>query len=61
MSVVKADMQALVNDLPDECTLEDVQYQLYVRQKIQNGLAAFEQKGGIAQADVEKQVAQWFE
>lgn len=30
----------LVKELPDDCTLEDVQYELYVRQKIERSMEA---------------------
>jgi predicted transcriptional regulator len=38
MSSVKEQVIELVNTLPDECTWDDVMYQIYVRQKIEAGL-----------------------
>jgi hypothetical protein len=34
MASPKKAVLELVKTLPDDCTLEDIQYQLYVRQKI---------------------------
>ena len=34
----------VLNSLPDDCTLEDVTYQLYVKQRVQESLEA-EQRG----------------
>ena len=35
MSHVKQDILRLLQSLPDDCTLEEIQYHLYVRQKIE--------------------------
>ena len=40
MGRVKRAVLDLVKTLPDNCTLEDVQYQLYVRQKVQRSMEA---------------------
>ena len=42
MKTVKESVLELVQDLPDECTWDDVMYRLYVRQKIEAGLRAAE-------------------
>ncbi len=38
MSPVKQAMLELAKNLPDECTWDDVMYQVYVRQKIEAGI-----------------------
>jgi predicted transcriptional regulator len=38
MSTVKEDIQALLERLPDNCTMEDVQYHLYMLEKIRRGV-----------------------
>ena len=40
MSSVKRAVLDLVKTLPDDCTLEDVQYQLYGRQKVERSMQA---------------------
>ena len=40
MSAAKQNVEAMLQKLPDECTLEDIQYHLYVLEKIQSGIAA---------------------
>jgi len=40
MSTAKEEVQALLNSLPDDCSLEDIQYHLYVIEKVNSGLAA---------------------
>ncbi len=59
MSAAKQEVEALLEKLPDDCTLEDVQYHLYVLEKIQRGTAAAEQHGAVSQADAEARLAKW--
>lgn len=35
---IKAELLEIVQNLPEHCTYEDMQYQLYVRAKIQSGI-----------------------
>ena len=41
--------------------LEDIQYHIYVRQKIQRGLDAASEGKVIAQEEVERRLARWLE
>ena len=43
MQTAKQEVMELLKDLPDDSTLEEIQYHLYVRQKIQIGLKDVEQ------------------
>lgn len=38
MSTAKQDVAILLNKLPDDCTVEDIQYHLYVLDKVRRGL-----------------------
>lgn len=38
MSIAKDDVRRILDDLPDDVTLEDIQYHLYVRQKIERAI-----------------------
>ena len=35
---IKEQAIELIRTLPDDCTLEDIQYHLYVRAKVENGI-----------------------
>jgi len=59
MSVAKKEVEALLKKLPDECTLEDVQYHIYVLEKIQHGLKAAEEQGTISQQEAEDRLNKW--
>jgi hypothetical protein len=49
----------LLNKLPNDCTLEDIQYHLYVLAKVQQGLEAAQTEGTIPQAIAEQQLSKW--
>ena len=38
MKTAKEEIRSLMDKLPDDCTLEDIQYHLYVVEKIQRGI-----------------------
>jgi len=59
MSTAKSEVKSLLDKLPDDCTLEDVQYHLYVVEKIHRGIDRAEKEGEISQQDVEKRLSKW--
>ena len=59
MSRVKDEVIAMVQALPDDCTLEDIQYHLYICQKVERGLKDAEEGQVVSQAEVEKMVTEW--
>ena len=61
MASVKEEIRRLLEQLPDDCSLEDVQYHLYVRQKIELSLADARQGRVVAQEEAERRLARWLE
>jgi predicted transcriptional regulator len=61
MQTTKQEVSDLLNRLPDDCTLEDVQYHLYVLQKIERGLKDVEEGRIYTQEEVEKKMSKWLE
>jgi len=59
MQKVKEEVSRLLTRLPDDCSLEDVQYHLYVLQKIERGLKDMEEGRVYTQEEVEKRMAKW--
>ena len=51
---VKAEMIKMLEALPDELTCGDLQYHIYVRQKIERGMQAIEAGRTFSQEEVEK-------
>ncbi len=59
MQKVKEEVSSLLTRLPDDCSLEDVQYHLYVLQKIERGLKDVEEGRVYTQEEVEERMAKW--
>lgn len=59
MSTVKEDIQALLERLPDDCTLEDVQYHIYILEKIRRGIEDADAGRVKTQEEVEAEFAAW--
>ena len=59
MSTAKDEVQSLLEKLPDDCTLEDIQYHLYVVEKVHRGIDRAEKEGELTQQAVEKRLGKW--
>ena len=59
MNTAKQEVRSLLQKLPDNCTLEDIQYHLYVIEKINRGLKRAKLEGGIPQQEAEKRLGKW--
>lgn len=59
MQIAKQQVASMLQKLPEDCSLEDIQYHLYVIGKIKNGVARAETEGAISQQDAEKKLAKW--
>jgi len=59
MQSAKQEVMKLLRDLPDGSTLEEIQYSLYVRQKIQRGLQDVKDGKTRTQDEVEKRMEKW--
>ena len=61
MSAPKDEVRQLLDRLPEEASLEDIQYHIYVRQKIQSGLDDVGAGRVLSEEEVEKRLAKWLE
>ncbi len=60
MENVKEQVRSLLDQLPDNCTLDDLQYHLYVLEKIRGGEESLERNGGgIPQDEVKRRAGEW--
>ena len=55
----KAKAIGVIQSLPDDCTLEDIQYHLYVREKVERGIKAIDEGLIVSQEQAEAQVKEW--
>ena len=59
MSSVKEEVREILENLPDDASLEDVQYHIYVRQKVERGLKDIEEGHVLSQEEVERRMSRW--
>ncbi len=59
MSIVKDEVTSLLERLPDDASIEDVQYHLYVVEKVRNGLDAARNEGTLTQQQAEEKLGKW--
>jgi hypothetical protein len=59
MSTAKEEVEALLNKLPDDCSIEDIQYHLYVIEKVRNGLEVADSQATLSQDEVERRASKW--
>ena len=59
MSTAKEEVQKLLEQLPDDSSFEDIQYHIYVREKIQRGLNEIKQGHVLNQEEVERRMSKW--
>ena len=59
MATAKEEVEQLLGKLPNDCSLEDIQYHLYVLEKVRHGLKSADTEGGIPQDDAEKRLSKW--
>ena len=61
MKSAKEEVRDLLDRLPDNASLDEIQYHIYVRQKIQKGLDADRRGSVLSQEEAERRMARWLE
>jgi hypothetical protein len=59
LMTAKEEVQAILSTLPDSCTLEDIQYHLYVVEKIRNSESAAAREGFLSHDEVVERTKRW--
>ena len=59
MSTAKKEVELLLKKLPEDCSLEDIQYHLYVIEKVHRGLEVADAKGTFTQEEAESRLDKW--
>jgi predicted transcriptional regulator len=59
MESAKEEVIQLIRQLPDDTTLEEIQYHLYVQQKVRRGMRDVEEGRVYSQEEVEKRMQGW--
>jgi predicted transcriptional regulator len=55
----KQTVRDVLKQLPDNCSLEDVQYQLYLRQKLEKSRRAAAEGRVVPHAEVKARLSKW--
>ena len=55
----KQEVRSMLEKLSDNCSLEDIQYHLYVLEKVRSGLQDARENGTISQEDAELRLSKW--
>ena len=61
MASAKQMAREMLDRLPDDCSLEEIQYHLYVRQMIEEGRRDIKEGRYFTQEQIEQDLAQWLD
>jgi predicted transcriptional regulator len=59
MSTAKEEVRRILDRIPDDASFEDIQYHIYVREKIERGLKDIEEDKVLSQEEVEHRMSKW--
>ena len=59
MNTPKAEVAELLSSLPDSASYEDIQYHLYVIEKIRRGAERVETEGALSHEEAKKRLSRW--
>ena len=59
MNTAKSEVESLRQRLPDDCNLEDIQYHLYVVEKIRKGAELADTQGTLTREEVARRLGKW--
>lgn len=57
--MLKEEIKQVIDNLPDDCSIEDIQYTLYVQAKILKGLNDIRDGNYITHEEMEKKFDKW--
>ncbi|HEX7181504.1 MAG TPA: hypothetical protein VF756_06645 [Thermoanaerobaculia bacterium] len=61
MNAAKEEVMRILELLLDDTSLEDIQYHIYVLQKIDHGLEDIEEGRTLSEEELEQRMARWLE
>lgn len=59
MSSPKAEVASMLEALADDVNFEDIQYHLYVLEKVNRGLERVETEGAVSHEEAKKRLSKW--
>ena len=61
MNAAKEEVMRILESLPEDASLDDIQYHIYVRQKIDRGLDDVEAGRTLSEEEFDRRMARWLE
>jgi hypothetical protein len=61
LATAKEQVRKILDQLPDDSSFEDIQYHIYVREKIDRGFKDIEEHRTLSQDEVERRMSKWLE
>ena len=61
MPTAKESAIEAINSLPDDCSLDDIQYHLFLRRSIQRGIEDIDAGRFVSVDEMEQRIGQWLE
>lgn len=61
MSTAKSEVTSMLETLPDDASLEDIQYHLYVLEKVKKGVSRAKREGVLEHSEVNLRLGRWLE
>ena len=59
MVSAKEEVRKLLDNLPDDSSFEDIQYHIYVREKIERGRRAIDENRLVTEEEVDQRLSKW--
>ena len=59
MPTAKEEVRRMLDRLPDDASFEDIQYHIYVREKVERGLEAVEANQVLTEEEAERRLSKW--
>lgn len=59
MSTAKSDVIKMLDALPEGCSFEDIQYHVYVLEKLKRGVERAETDGAVSHEEAKRRLSEW--
>ena len=59
MAVVKEEVLELIEKMPNDCTLEDILYELYFKRKVDQGLQDIREERVMTHEEAKQRMSRW--
>ena len=59
MSAIKEIAINIIKKLPENCTVEDIQYELYFKSKVEKGFKDIKNNNTLTEEEMDKEISSW--